>query len=224
MAVARHPDIRIRDVAAELGVTERTAQALVAELVTEGYLERIRIGRRNRYAVRAQRLAEEPTLDLVAEGVGGLDRPPECEAVVVACSDHRVQVALQRFLGHQGLAGRAEVILWPGGAPALAGPHGEEIFRALGDVFARRSATRLVFLSHDGCEVPDVPRLAGSSPPATFGAVRKWARRVAGRTRERIGVEPELWLLDRGHAARIRIASSGRRTRAARTSRRETGT
>jgi len=51
--IARDPGIRIRDLAVRVGVTERAAQRLIAELVGAGYLERSRDGRRNRYRVRA---------------------------------------------------------------------------------------------------------------------------------------------------------------------------
>jgi DNA-binding transcriptional ArsR family regulator len=51
--VARDPAIRLRDLAPRVGVTERAAQRIVADLVEAGYLERSRDGRRNRYRVRA---------------------------------------------------------------------------------------------------------------------------------------------------------------------------
>ncbi len=47
----RDPEIRIREIAAKVGVTERSAQRIVAELVDEGYLEVERRGRRNRYTL-----------------------------------------------------------------------------------------------------------------------------------------------------------------------------
>jgi DNA-binding transcriptional regulator PaaX len=49
--IARNPDSRMIDIAAVVGVTERTAQAIVADLEEAGYLSRERIGRRNRYTV-----------------------------------------------------------------------------------------------------------------------------------------------------------------------------
>jgi DNA-binding IclR family transcriptional regulator len=49
--IARNPEIRLRDVAAAAGVTERTAQAIVADLEAGGYLTRTREGRRNRYSI-----------------------------------------------------------------------------------------------------------------------------------------------------------------------------
>jgi predicted ArsR family transcriptional regulator len=52
--VARDPGARIRDIAAQVGITERAAQRIVADLVEAGYLEREREGRRNRYRVHPE--------------------------------------------------------------------------------------------------------------------------------------------------------------------------
>jgi predicted transcriptional regulator of viral defense system len=49
LCIARDPDIRLRDVADYVGITERAAQRIVSELVEAGYLERTREGRRNSY-------------------------------------------------------------------------------------------------------------------------------------------------------------------------------
>jgi len=54
LCVARDPGIRLRDVAEHVGITERAAQRIVAELVEAGYLERRREGRRNRYRLNDQ--------------------------------------------------------------------------------------------------------------------------------------------------------------------------
>jgi predicted transcriptional regulator len=51
--VAHDPGIRLRDVAAAVGITERAAHRIVSELVEEGYVLRERRGRRNRYQVVA---------------------------------------------------------------------------------------------------------------------------------------------------------------------------
>jgi predicted MarR family transcription regulator len=51
LAVSRDPNARLRDVAATVGVTERAAQAIVADLEAGGYLRRTRVGRRNQYTV-----------------------------------------------------------------------------------------------------------------------------------------------------------------------------
>ena len=49
--ISRDPDIRIRDLANSIGITERRAQVIVTELVETGYVGRERIGRRNRYSM-----------------------------------------------------------------------------------------------------------------------------------------------------------------------------
>jgi hypothetical protein len=49
--VARNPDARIRDISPVVGLTERTVQAIVADLEAAGYLTRTRVGRRTRYTV-----------------------------------------------------------------------------------------------------------------------------------------------------------------------------
>jgi hypothetical protein len=53
LSIAREPDVRVRDLAVRVGITERAAQRIVGDLVDAGYLERSRDGRRNRYTVRA---------------------------------------------------------------------------------------------------------------------------------------------------------------------------
>lgn len=52
LCIARDPDARLRDIAAAVGITERAVQAIVGDLVDDGYLERIRHGRRNSYRVQ----------------------------------------------------------------------------------------------------------------------------------------------------------------------------
>lgn len=52
LCIAEDPDIRMRDIAADVQITERAAQRIVADLVDSGYLDRKRIGRRNRYTIR----------------------------------------------------------------------------------------------------------------------------------------------------------------------------
>ncbi len=49
--VANDPGIRLRDIAAAVGITERAAHRILSELVEEGYVLRERQGRRNRYEV-----------------------------------------------------------------------------------------------------------------------------------------------------------------------------
>ena len=53
VCIAHDPGIRIRDVAATVGITERRAFGIVGELVTAGYVVKEKDGRRNRYRVQA---------------------------------------------------------------------------------------------------------------------------------------------------------------------------
>ncbi|GGI03600.1 helix-turn-helix transcriptional regulator [Egicoccus halophilus] len=55
VCISRDPDVRIRDIAELVGITERAAQSIVADLVEAGYVNRQRIGRRNRYEVNHDR-------------------------------------------------------------------------------------------------------------------------------------------------------------------------
>lgn len=60
VCIAREPEIRLRDIALQVGITERMVQRLVAELVDEGYLLRTRQGRRNVYVVYNDRPLRHP--------------------------------------------------------------------------------------------------------------------------------------------------------------------
>ena len=52
LLIARDPRIRVRDLATLLDITDRAAQRIVADLISTGYLDREREGRRNVYHVR----------------------------------------------------------------------------------------------------------------------------------------------------------------------------
>jgi hypothetical protein len=60
VCIAEDPDIRGRDIAAGVGITERAAQAIVADLANQGYVTRTRVGRRNRYKVNRDALLRHP--------------------------------------------------------------------------------------------------------------------------------------------------------------------
>jgi DNA-binding MarR family transcriptional regulator len=53
LCIAKDPTVRMRDVAARVGITERAVQRIVSELEEAGYLHRERNGRQNRYTVRS---------------------------------------------------------------------------------------------------------------------------------------------------------------------------
>jgi len=51
LCIARDPTIRISEIATSVGIGERAAQKIVADLVAESFLTRIKEGRRNRYDI-----------------------------------------------------------------------------------------------------------------------------------------------------------------------------
>ncbi len=51
LCIARDPDARVWEIAESVGISERGAHQIVADLVAAGYIRRARIGRRNRYAI-----------------------------------------------------------------------------------------------------------------------------------------------------------------------------
>lgn len=52
ICISREPEMRVRDIAVAVGITERAVMRIVGELEAAGYLVRERDGRRNRYRVR----------------------------------------------------------------------------------------------------------------------------------------------------------------------------
>lgn len=60
VCIAGDPGIRGRDIAQRVGITERAAQAIVADLVGEGYVKRTRVGRRNHYQINPDRPLRHP--------------------------------------------------------------------------------------------------------------------------------------------------------------------
>ena len=52
VCIARDPGIRLRDIGERVGITERAAHRIVAELADAGYITRERSGRRNHYTIK----------------------------------------------------------------------------------------------------------------------------------------------------------------------------
>ena len=84
ICIARDPGARLREIGERVGITERAAHRIIAELLAAGYITRTRDGRRNRYTVNA----ELPLPDPIArdQNVGDLltllattDPPPSRE-------------------------------------------------------------------------------------------------------------------------------------------------
>jgi hypothetical protein len=61
LCVAHDPGVRLRDIAASLDITERSAFGIIADLVEAGYVVKERDGRRNRYHIQAHLPLPEPT-------------------------------------------------------------------------------------------------------------------------------------------------------------------
>ena len=53
LCIARDPGVRLRDIAASVGITERSAFGIVTDLAEAGYIVKEKGGRRNRYRVEA---------------------------------------------------------------------------------------------------------------------------------------------------------------------------
>ena len=60
VCIARDPGVRLRDVAASLGITERRAHGIITDLADAGYVITQKDGRRNRYQVQAHLPVPEP--------------------------------------------------------------------------------------------------------------------------------------------------------------------
>lgn len=60
VVLSRQPDILIKDLAWEVGITERAASSILADLEAEAYLTRIREGRSNRYVLNRSRPLRHP--------------------------------------------------------------------------------------------------------------------------------------------------------------------
>ncbi len=54
LCITEEPDIRLRELATRVGISERAVKRIVADLEREGYIARERHGRRNHYQVNAE--------------------------------------------------------------------------------------------------------------------------------------------------------------------------
>lgn len=58
--LSRHPESKIREIADAVGITERRAQSILAELEEAGYVLITREGRRNKYTVNSKKKFRHP--------------------------------------------------------------------------------------------------------------------------------------------------------------------
>ena len=80
LCIAHDPGVRLRDIAARLGITERSAYGIVTELAEAGYVLKQKDGRRNRYQIQAHLPLPDPagrerTIGEVLALLTGRDQP-----------------------------------------------------------------------------------------------------------------------------------------------------
>jgi DNA-binding MarR family transcriptional regulator len=68
LCIARDPQARTRDIAEQVGITERAAQRIVADLVAENYVSRTRVGRRNHHKINPRGHLRHPIFRNLAIG------------------------------------------------------------------------------------------------------------------------------------------------------------
>ena len=68
LCLSRDPEIRLRDVAELVGITERATQRIVADLIASGYVASERVGRRSRYTVNSEISMRHPAQEDVEIG------------------------------------------------------------------------------------------------------------------------------------------------------------
>jgi DNA-binding MarR family transcriptional regulator len=68
VCIARDPQIRARDIADHVGITERAAQRILADLIADRYVARRKSGRRNHYTINPRGNLRHPILRNLAIG------------------------------------------------------------------------------------------------------------------------------------------------------------
>jgi sugar-specific transcriptional regulator TrmB len=63
LAVAQNADLRVRDIAAAAGITERYAYRMLSDLQNAGYVERRRVGRCNVYRIHPELAIGDPLVE-----------------------------------------------------------------------------------------------------------------------------------------------------------------
>jgi MarR family protein len=96
--IARNPDARIRDISPVADLTERTVQAIVADLEAAGYLTRTRVGRRTRYTVNPDSPFRHSAQDGLQVGplLDVLTAMADAQAPATAARSHQPQRARSR--------------------------------------------------------------------------------------------------------------------------------
>jgi hypothetical protein len=82
LCIAHDPGMRLRDLAASLGITERSAHGIVTDLAGAGYVVKQKDGRRNRYQIQAhlplpEPASQEPAIGEVLALLAGASAAPQ---------------------------------------------------------------------------------------------------------------------------------------------------
>jgi MarR family len=73
LCIAHDPGVRLRDIAARVGITERTAYGIVTDLTEAGYVVKQKDGRRNRYQIQAHLPLRRPLPVRDSQGPAAID-------------------------------------------------------------------------------------------------------------------------------------------------------
>ena len=68
LCIVHDPGVRLRDIAATVGITERSAYGIVSDLTAAGYAVKQKDGRRSRYQIHAHLPLHEPASQQLAIG------------------------------------------------------------------------------------------------------------------------------------------------------------
>jgi IclR helix-turn-helix domain len=68
LCVARDPRPRAREIADQVGITERSTQGILADLIAEGYITRTKVGRRNHYKLNPRGHLRHPVFSDLSIG------------------------------------------------------------------------------------------------------------------------------------------------------------
>jgi predicted transcriptional regulator of viral defense system len=85
LCIAHDPWVRLRDIAATVGVTERSTHDIVGDLVDAGYVVKAKDGRRNRYRIQQHLplrdpLSQERTIGEMLDLLVGVNTHPNRHA------------------------------------------------------------------------------------------------------------------------------------------------
>jgi DNA-binding MarR family transcriptional regulator len=81
LCIAHDPGLRLRDIAARLDITERSAYGIITDLAAAGYIVKQKDGRRNRYQIQAhlplpETTSREHTVGEILALLAGTDTSP----------------------------------------------------------------------------------------------------------------------------------------------------